>query len=164
MEVEKSRNNSLKFGNKNYQICLILSFYSQKVTPPLSVPKLPRGPDGTLTALVIETDAHEERGLLITGETMLFSHLDGVSQDLLLAYELPRNNGFCGLLLRQYQLSACLICVQARFFQFQFHEGFLPFPGALMPMSKSPLVMWEVIKAISSLSLWTPPCSKNSSR
>ena len=47
------------------------------------------GPDGTLTALVIETDAHEERGLLITGETMLFSHLDGVSQDLLLAYELP---------------------------------------------------------------------------
>lgn len=25
------------------------------------------GPDGTLTALVIETDAHEERGLLITG-------------------------------------------------------------------------------------------------
>ena len=44
------------------------------------------GPDGTLTALVIETDAHEERGLLITGETMLFSHLDGVSQDLLLAY------------------------------------------------------------------------------
>ena len=32
-----------------------------------------------------------------------------------------RNNGFCGLLLRQYQLSACLICVQARFFQFQFH-------------------------------------------
>ena len=47
------------------------------------------GPDGTLTALVIETDAHEERGLLITRETMLFSHLDGVSQELLLAQELP---------------------------------------------------------------------------
>ena len=47
------------------------------------------GPDGTLTALVIETDAHEERGLLITGETMLFSHLDGVSPSTRPIWRIP---------------------------------------------------------------------------
>ena len=49
-----------------------------------------------------------------------------------------RHDGLRRLLLGQGQFSPCLICVQARFFQFQIHEGSLPFPAVHVLLYEPP--------------------------
>ena len=49
-----------------------------------------------------------------------------------------RYDGFRGFFLCKSQFSACLVYIQGLFFQFQFHEGFLPFPAVHVLLYEPP--------------------------